>query len=73
MASRQAELDPGTRIQLIDPVYDEAWALFGILITQVASGTVGTVGKDGRKVTFRNGTCCRLARLSFELARPQSV
>ena len=71
MPSHPSKLAPGTRIQLTGPVYDDAWALFGVLITQVASGTVGTVGKDGRKVTFRNGTCCWLARLPFKLAPPQ--
>jgi hypothetical protein len=71
MPSPQTTLGPGTRIRLTYPVYDEAWAHLGLLFAHVAVGTTGIVSKDGQRVLFRNGTRCRLSRVSFELVSAQ--
>jgi len=73
MTSTQTSLDPGTRIRLTYPVYDEAWAHLGLLFTHVTAGTIGIVSKDGQRVLFRNGTRCWLSRVSFELVLAQEL
>ena len=58
-------MNPGTKVRLLDPIFDPVSRLMGIHVAWVPAGEIGVVDTDGQTVFFANGTPGRLAEIRY--------
>jgi hypothetical protein len=58
-------MNPGTKVRLLDPIFDPISRLMGIHVAWVPAGEIGVVDSDGQTVLFANGTPGRLAEIRY--------
>ena len=60
-------MPPGTKIRLLEPIFDPVSRLMGIHVEWLPAGSVGTIDKDGQTVSFDKGTPEKLSEIDYEV------
>lgn len=60
-------MTPGTKIRLLESIFDPVSRIMGIHVEWVPAGKIGVVDKDGQTVLFDNGTPGRLSEIEYEV------